>query len=128
MDGGGGVGMVGRVWKADASCISPISPIRPMNDMRTSRRFCELFRKEHEQFLSRIEGVTAAADRARCASLILSRLMFLCFLKGGPDFLQHQLAQSHTFFCQCLLSHFRELEREYPDLQIGDEAFQKLFE
>lgn len=65
----------------------------------THRRFVKCLHASHASLAAAIEGLTSANERARYASLLLHRLMFLYFLqqKGllahDTRYLQHRLAQ-----------------------------------
>jgi hypothetical protein len=88
---------------------------------RITRRFYEEFKRQHEQFLGFIKGLTSTADKAWYASLMLNRLMFVYFiqkkrfLNGDIDYLKTKLAevraekgddQFHTFYRAFLLKLF----------------------
>ena len=70
-----------------------------VNVDRVIRRFFDGFRKEHGRFSAQIEGIPDDAARASYASILLSRLMFICFiqtkgfLNGDPRYLQTRLAE-----------------------------------
>lgn len=48
---------------------------------RITRRFYDDFKRQHDQFLGFIKGLTSAADKAWYASLMLNRLMFVYFIQ-----------------------------------------------
>ncbi|WIG60148.1 MAG: Putative type IIS restriction /modification enzyme, N-terminal half [Ktedonobacterales bacterium] len=53
---------------------------------RTTKRFYDRFKTEHDAFLKRIEGIASDDQRAWYASLMLNRLMFTYFIQK-KDFL-----------------------------------------
>lgn len=88
---------------------------------RITRRFYDEFKRQHEQFLGFIKGLTSAADKAWYASLMLNRLMFVYFIQkkrfldGDIDYLRNRLAsvraeqgqdQFHSFYRAFLLKLF----------------------
>jgi len=87
---------------------------------RIARRFYERFTDEHAAFLPCIQGIADPAERARYATLILNRLMFLYFIQrrgfldGDGDYLAHRLrmvqaeAGAHTFYRHFLLRLLHE--------------------
>jgi Eco57I restriction-modification methylase len=142
---------------------------------RVTKKFYELFKKQHDTFLSFIEGIEAQDDREWYASLMLNRLMFVYFIqkKGflddDPDYLRNRLKMVQarsgegeflSFYRHFLLRLFHEglgqpisahtseldqligrvpylngglfdlhqLEAAYPEIQIADDAFQRIFE
>ena len=54
---------------------------------KITNKFYEAFKKQHEQFLGFVEGLTKTADKQWYASLMLNRLMFVYFIqkKGFLD-------------------------------------------
>ena len=54
---------------------------------KITHKFYEAFKKQHEQFLGFVEGLTKTADKQWYASLMLNRLMFVYFIqkKGFLD-------------------------------------------
>lgn len=66
---------------------------------RVSRAFYDRFKSEHEAFADFISGISAVADQAWYASLMLNRLMFVYFIqrKGfldqNPNYLSDRLAK-----------------------------------
>src|SRR5262245_18019602 len=64
---------------------------------RITRRFYDHFKREHAAFLAFIKGITDQGDREWYASLMLNRLMFVCFiqckgfLNGDADYLKNRL-------------------------------------
>jgi hypothetical protein len=90
---------------------------------RVSRAFYDRFKSEHQAFADFISGISAVADQAWYASLMLNRLMFVYFIqrKGfldqNPNYLSDRLAQVrqsvgkgkfHTFYRQFLRRLFHE--------------------
>ena len=70
------------------------------NSERVTKRFYALFREHHKAFAKALQGLDAAADRERYASVMLDRLMFCYFVqkKGfldqDPDYLSRKLAET----------------------------------
>ncbi len=142
---------------------------------RVTKRFYELFKKEHDAFLGFIQGLEGAEDCQWYASIMLNRLMFVYFvqrkgfLDGNQDYLRDKLRQMKsdavegnflTFYRRFLLRLFHEglgkdeehrasevdaiigkvpylngglfdiheLEESNPDLDIPDEAFERIFD
>ena len=66
---------------------------------RVTKRFYDLFKKEHAAFLKLIKGISENADQEWYASVMLNRLMFVYFMQrkgfldGDRDYLQNRLAQ-----------------------------------
>jgi len=64
---------------------------------RVTRRFYEIFQKEHNAFLKFITGITESTDHEWYASVMLNRLMFVYFIQrkgfldGDRDYLRHRL-------------------------------------
>jgi hypothetical protein len=90
---------------------------------RVSRAFYDRFKSEHEAFADFISGISAVADQAWYASLMLNRLMFVYFIqrKGfldqNPNYLSDRLAavrqsagkgKFHSFYRQFLRRLFHE--------------------
>ena len=88
---------------------------------KVTKRFYDAFQKQHEKFLTFIQGLTTLADKKLYASLMLNRLMFIYFIqeKGflddNPRYLTDKLAQVqrergadqfHTFYRAFLLKLF----------------------
>ncbi|BAU10277.1 hypothetical protein LEP3755_07600 [Leptolyngbya sp. NIES-3755] len=140
---------------------------------QVTKKFYTRFAKEHQAFLSFINGMRSQLDHEWYASLMLNRLMFVYFiqkkgfLNGDTDYLRHRLEecqaqyqgkdQFYSFYRYFLLKLFHdglgspkrdneletllgrvpylngglfevhELEKEYPKLQIPDEAFERIF-
>ncbi|MXY93608.1 MAG: SAM-dependent methyltransferase [Caldilineaceae bacterium SB0670_bin_27] len=161
--------------EADITIVDPSSRVRAAFDVeKVTRRFYDRFKKEHQAFLSFIEGINNIADREWYASLMLNRMMFIYFIQkrgfldGNPDYLRHRLhtvRQQHGggrfagFYRLFLLKLFHEglgkpeadrdqeltallgqvpylngglfdvhdLEHDHPDIDIPDEAFEKIF-
>jgi hypothetical protein len=109
---------------------------------RVSKSFYDKFKAQHEAFAAFIEGLSATADRAWYASLMLNRLMFVYFIQkkgfldGDTDYLRRRLVQVqsaagrdrfHGFYRQFLRRLFHEglgqaKSERHPDLTrlIGD--------
>lgn len=66
---------------------------------RTSRRFYDRFKSEHNAFLARISGIASDDERGWYASVMLNRLMFVYFIQqkgfldGDRDYLRTRLRQ-----------------------------------
>ncbi len=90
---------------------------------RVSRAFYDRFKSEHEAFSGFVAGISAAADQAWYASLMLNRLMFVYFIQrkgfldGNPNYLADRMAtvrqtagkgKFHSFYRQFLLRLFHE--------------------
>jgi hypothetical protein len=90
---------------------------------RVSRAFYDRFKSEHQAFADFISGISAVADQAWYASLMLNRLMFVYFIqrKGfldqNPNYLSDRLAKVrqsagkgkfHSFYRQFLRRLFHE--------------------
>jgi type I restriction-modification system DNA methylase subunit len=93
---------------------------------RLPRRFSQRFKSERAAFLQSIQGFSYEEDRARYASLLLIRLMFIYFLqkKGLLDndlnYLRNQLRTiqqssqgNDSFYRHFLLCCFHEASREH---------------
>ncbi len=67
------------------------------NVEQVTKRFYDLFKKEHDIFLRFIEGIENVADREWYASLMLNRMMFIYFIQkrgfldGDTDYLRNRL-------------------------------------
>ena len=150
----------------DSSKSGPISS----HTERPPRRFSHHFKSQHAAFLQSVQGFSSETDRARYASLMLIRLMFVYFLqkKGLLDndlnYLRNQLRtiqesyhENDSFYRHFLLFFFHqgfgrherspekdalignvpslnsnlfdehELECQNTNIQIPDEAFERLF-
>jgi hypothetical protein len=142
---------------------------------RVTKKFYELFKQQHDSFLSFIKGIEARDDCEWYASLMLNRLMFVYFIqkKGflddDPDYLRNRLKALQersdgdeflSFYRHFLLRLFHEglgqpisthspeldqligqvpylngglfdfhqLEAAYPEIQISDGAFERIFD
>ena len=140
-----------------------------------TKHFFDVFKKEHDVFLTFIEGISAVADREWYASLMLNRLMFIYFIQkknfldGDDHYLRNRLqrvrhtqgkGKFHSFYRQFLRRLFHEglaqrkdnrstelnallgnvpylngglfdmhqLENDNPEINIPDEAFERLFD
>ncbi|MEK7248678.1 MAG: SAM-dependent methyltransferase, partial [Chloroflexota bacterium] len=66
---------------------------------RVTKRFYDLFQKEHAAFLKFITGIPEIADREWYASVMLNRLMFVYFIQrkgfldGDRDYLRNRLGR-----------------------------------
>lgn len=80
-----------------------------LNVERVTKRFYELFKKEHAGFLKLISGIAESTHREWYASLMLNRLMFVYFMQykgfldGDRDYLRNRLMkcqqqQGHNSF------------------------------
>lgn len=96
---------------------------RAFDKDRVSRAFYDRFKSEHQAFADFISGISAVADQAWYASLMLNRLMFVYFIqrKGfldqNPNYLSDRLAKVrqsagkgkfHSFYRQFLRRLFHE--------------------
>jgi hypothetical protein len=90
---------------------------------RVTKKFYELFKKEHTAFLGFIKGITEVADHEWYASVMLNRLMFVYFIQrkgfldGDRDYLRNRLKRCqqeqgkdkfYTFYRYFLLRLFHE--------------------
>ena len=90
---------------------------------RVTKRFYDQFKKEHARFLTFVEGIDVAADRAWYGSVMLNRLMFVYFIQrkgfldGDPHYLRHRLQRCqeekgrdkfYSFYRYFLLRLFHE--------------------
>jgi hypothetical protein len=88
---------------------------------KITKRFYEDFKKQHDRFLTFIDGLASVSDQQWYASLMLNRLMFVYFIQkkrfldGDIDYLRHRLAQVraargtdqfHSFYRAFLLKLF----------------------
>jgi hypothetical protein len=140
---------------------------------KVTKKFYDLFKKEHADFLKFIKGIPVDADREWYASLMLNRLMFIYFIQekgfldGDTRYLQNRLKmvlqrkgkdKFLSFYRYFLLRLFHEglgqqkprsadfeeilgdvpylngglfevheLEQTYPEIDIPDAAFHRLF-
>ena len=100
-----------------------------------TRRFYNLFKKEHAVFLEFIEGISDQGDREWYTSIILNRLMFLYFIqkKGfladDPDYLRKRLIsvrerqgkdKFHSFYRYFLLRLMHEGLNQLKDKRQDD--------
>ena len=145
-----------------------------VNSGKITKDFYAGFKKQHNSFVSFIDGIEPEGDRQWYASVMLNRLMFCYFIqkKGflnfDVDYLRHKLEwtkqqQSEDSFFQsfykgflCALFHGglnhpqhnsefekvygripylnggmfdeHQIEKQYENIDIADEAFEKLFE
>ncbi len=142
---------------------------------KVTKKFYDLFKKEHDAFLGFIEGLNDEDDCNWYASIMLNRLMFVYFvqkkgfLDNNPNYLRDKLDQMKsnqvdgnflTFYRRFLLKLFHEglgtaedhrtseidrligkipylnggifdiheIEESNPDLDVADEAFERLFD
>jgi hypothetical protein len=90
---------------------------------RVTKRFYELFKREHEAFIGFIEGLESLVEREWYASIMLNRLMFIWFvqkkgfLDNNVNYLRDKLAEVqsrhgkgkfHSFYRLFLLRLFHE--------------------
>ncbi|MEG3874092.1 MULTISPECIES: Eco57I restriction-modification methylase domain-containing protein [unclassified Microcoleus] len=90
---------------------------------KVTKKFYELFKKQHEQFLKVIQGFQSNFDQEWYASLMLNRLMFIYFMQkkgfldGNINYLQDRLAlcqqehgndQFYSFYRYFLLRLFHD--------------------
>ena len=88
---------------------------------KITKRFYEDFKKQHDRFLTFIDGLDSISDQQWYASLMLNRLMFVYFIQkkrfldGDMDYLKNRLAQVqatkgtdqfHSFYRVFLLKLF----------------------
>jgi hypothetical protein len=88
---------------------------------KITKRFYEDFKKQHDRFLTFIDGLASVSDRQWYASLMLNRLMFVYFIQkkrfldGDIDYLKNRLDQVraakgtdqfHSFYRAFLLKLF----------------------
>jgi hypothetical protein len=89
---------------------------------RLTKKFYTRYEKEHNAFLSFIEGVPDEEMQRWYASVMINRLMFIYFIQakgfmGDDRYLQHHLEQSHgafykEFLCPLFFEGFAQRERE----------------
>ncbi len=74
---------------------------------RVTKKFYDRFQKEHERFITFIDGITEKGDKEWYTSLMLNRLMFIYFIQkkgfldtrrddmldGDSDYLRHRLTK-----------------------------------
>ena len=161
--------------EADITIVDSSARVRAaFNVEKVTKKFYDLFKKEHQAFLGFIEGINNLADREWYASLMLNRMMFIYFIQkrrfldNNPDYLRdrlHTIRRRHGegrfisfyhYFLQKLfhkglgqpeadrspelvellgrvpylnggLFDEHELERAHPQIDIPDEAFEKIF-
>ena len=108
----------------DLSIVDVTGRVRAAFDVeKVTKRFYDRFKKEHQDFLSFIEGIESLADREWYASLMLNRMMFIYFIQkrgfldGNPDYLrdrlqtvrqEHGAGQFASFYHLFLLKLFHE--------------------
>ncbi|MCK4501134.1 hypothetical protein KAU11_11605, partial [Candidatus Babeliales bacterium] len=143
-----------------------------MDKDKVTKKFYDRFKKEHDDFLKKILGISKIEDAKWYASLLLNRLMFIYFIQkkgfldNDLDYLKTRMERMknkfgndkfYSFYRYFLLKLFHEglgspqrnpeleklvgkipylngglfdvhkLEKEYEDIQITDEAFEKIF-
>ena len=84
--------------EADITIVDSSARVRAaFNVEKVTKKFYDLFKKEHQAFLGFIEGINNLADREWYASLMLNRMMFIYFIQkrgfldNDPDYLRHRL-------------------------------------
>ena len=102
---------------------------------RVTKRFYDVFKKEHRDFLDFIDGITEQGDRDWYASLMLNRLMFIYFIQrkgfldGDTDYLKNRLQMVRkqqgkdkflTFYRYFLLRLFHEGFGQQPAQRAAD--------
>jgi len=102
---------------------------------RVTKRFYELFQKEHTVFLKFITGITESTDHEWYASVMLNRLMFVYFIQrkgfldGDRDYLRNRLNrcqhekgrdQFYSFYRYFLLRLFHEGFGKRPKERAAD--------
>ncbi len=102
---------------------------------RLTRRFYDLFKKEHSAFLEFIEGIADQGDREWYTSIMLNRLMFLYFIQrkgflaNDPNYLRNRLTsiqeqhgkdQFHSFYRYFLLRLMHEGLNQLQDKRQDD--------
>ena len=82
----------------DLTIVDVSGRVRAAFDVeKVTKKFYDRFKKEHQAFLSFIEGIENVADREWYASLMLNRMMFIYFIQkrgfldGDTDYLQNRL-------------------------------------
>ena len=82
------------------------------NVERATRRFYDRFKSERDAFQKFLEGIPDEELERWYVSVMLNRLMFICFIqkKGflddDPDYLRHKLAQSQAQTADRFYAHF----------------------
>jgi hypothetical protein len=102
---------------------------------RVTKRFYEIFQKEHNAFLKFITGITESTDHEWYASVMLNRLMFVYFIQrkgfldGDRDYLRHRLNRCqqekgrdnfYSFYRYFLLRLFHEGFGKRPKERAAD--------
>ena len=102
---------------------------------RVTKRFYELFQKEHTAFLKFITGITESTDHEWYASVMLNRLMFVYFIQrkgfldGDRDYLRNRLNRCqhekgrdkfYSFYRYFLLRLFHEGFGKRPKERAAD--------
>ena len=102
---------------------------------RVTKRFYEIFQKEHTAFLKFITGITESTDHEWYASVMLNRLMFVYFIQrkgfldGDRDYLRHRLNRCqkekgrdnfYSFYRYFLLRLFHEGFGKRPKERAAD--------
>ncbi len=84
--------------EADLTIVDVSGRVRAaFNVEQVTKRFYDLFKKEHDIFLRFIEGIENVADREWYASLMLNRMMFIYFIQkrgfldGDTNYLRNRL-------------------------------------
>jgi len=102
---------------------------------RVTKRFYEIFQKEHTAFLKFITGITESTDHEWYASVMLNRLMFVYFIQrkgfldGDRDYLRNRLDRCqkekgrdnfYSFYRYFLLRLFHEGFGKRPKERAAD--------
>jgi hypothetical protein len=102
---------------------------------RVTKRFYEIFQKEHNAFLKFITGITESTDHEWYASVMLNRLMFVYFIQrkgfldGDRDYLRNRLNRCqqekgrdnfYSFYRYFLLRLFHEGFGKRPKERAAD--------
>jgi methylase of polypeptide subunit release factors len=102
---------------------------------RVTKRFYEIFQKEHTAFLKFITGITESTDHEWYASVMLNRLMFVYFIQrkgfldGDRDYLRNRLNRCqkekgrdnfYSFYRYFLLRLFHEGFGKRPKERAAD--------
>ena len=89
----------------DLTIVDVSGRVRAAFDVeKVTKRFYDHFKKEHQAFLSFIEGIENVADREWYASLMLNRMMFIYFIQkrgfldGDKNYLQNRLQRMQTAY------------------------------
>ena len=84
--------------EADLTIVDVNARVRAAFDVeKVTKKFYDLFKKEHQAFLCFIEGIESLADREWYASLMLNRMMFIYFIQkrgfldNNADYLRDRL-------------------------------------